>query len=142
MRTLLALALILTATTADAKPRHHARRKPADSTWVRQCVAERTSSTVTAAQARASCKAEEPDDEVSLAKRELAAARHRAKIAKLADRAAKALEACEEAVSLACEDTTERATDAGECSDATLRAAHRFDVCLGHGPAWAATEGK
>ncbi|HEY6117466.1 MAG TPA: hypothetical protein VI172_16050 [Candidatus Dormibacteraeota bacterium] len=73
-------------------------------------------------------------------------ARHDAKIAKLAKLAAQARSAgidrltrraeweCAEEVSIACEDTTVRAEDHGECSDATLEAKHAFDVCRGKAP--------
>lgn len=144
MRTMsaISLALSLLASTADAKPRHH-RKPAAQSKWMRDCIHERTGPDggVSVTEARKICKAEQPDDEVELAKSELAVAKHHAKIAKLAQRAAKAIEACEEEVSIACEDTTERDHDGGECSDATLRAKHAFDVCTGHGPAFVA-EGK
>lgn len=81
--------------------------------------------------------------------------RHNAKIAKLAKRAndakangatprlVKRLELeCAEEVSIACEDTTERDHDGGECSDATLESKHAFDVCRGKAPVAASKEGK
>ncbi len=136
MRTLAILAASLTlafSTLADAKPRKHARRAKAPTSaateaYIAECVGERTG----------------PDGGIPVKealKLCTGIVRHDAKITKLAARAAKAIEACEEEVSIACEDTTERDHDGGECSDATLRAAHAFDVCTGHGPAFVA-EGK
>lgn len=58
---------------------------------------------------------------VARAKAELARAKHAVRIAKAAARAAAAIEACHEAVILACEDTTERSVDAGECDAAALK---------------------
>jgi len=80
--------------------------------------------------------------EVQAAQHRLDLDKHALKIAKLAARAAKAIEACELEVSIACEDTTERDHDGGECSDATLNAKHAFDVCTGQGPAFSSKEGK
>jgi hypothetical protein len=72
--------------------------------------------------------------------------KHQKRITKLAKLAAKARAAgigrlskraeweCAEEVSVACEDTTERSTDGGECSDKTLEALHAFDVCRGLAP--------
>lgn len=138
MRTLakLALALSLTlTTTADAKP-HKARHprqttaekaaaKAAADRFVAECIHERTGPAkdggITLADATALCKG---------------IVRHQGRITRLAQRAADAIEACHEEVVIACEDTTVRSTDKGECSDATLNGKHAFDVCTGHGPAW------
>lgn len=137
MRTLTALALALTVTlttTADAKPRH-ARHPRVESRWMRQCIAERTGPDggVSKTEARAICKAEEPDDELEDAKQQLAIARANAKVTKAQERARKALLACEQAVTDRCVET---ATSEGNDCDTTegLRAEYEL-VCLGKAPA-------
>lgn len=126
--------LALTASTGIAAPRKHRAHsarpsEAATEAYIVACINERTGPTdgISAREAIKLCTG---------------IAKHQARIDKLAERAAKAIEACEEEVGIACEDTTERDHDGGECSDDTLRAKHAFDVCTGHGPAWAAKEGK
>ena len=125
IRHILALALTVTAAAAsfaDAKPHRAHRAKPTKATqWMRDCIAERTSAGTSRIEATKICRSEQPDDDVAIAKRQLDAARLAAKLAKARERVAKAIEACEELVSVACEDSTERSTDNGECSDETLR---------------------
>lgn len=133
MRTVIALIASLALTsTAGAKPRNHRPAKvstAAQERFIADCVTERTGPDggITAKEALKLCTG---------------IVKHQARIDRLAERAAKAIEACEEEVSIACEDTTERDHDGGECSDDTLRAKHAFDVCTGHGPAFVASEGK
>jgi hypothetical protein len=124
--TRIALASLLLAAALPASAAPRARTPPdkaATDRWVAACVHERTGPTggIPAREALELCR--------SIAK-------HQARIDRLAARAAAAIEACEAEVSVACEDTTERSSDHGECSDATLRASHAFDVCAGRGPAW------
>lgn len=133
MRTALALAALLSiVATADARPhrrQHQRESKAVQDRYIATCVSERTGPVggLPVREALTLCTS---------------IARHDAKIARLAERAAAAIEACELEVSIACEDTTERAEDHGECSDDTLRARHAFDVCTGHGPAFASKEAK
>lgn len=136
--------LVLTGSTGIAAPRHsNAKAKhAAQERFVLACVDERTG----------------PDggidtDEAFKLCRGIV--RHQVKIDKLAKRASDArangatprliqrLEwECAEEVSIACEDTTERSEDHGECSDQTLEAKHAFDVCRGKAPVAASKEGK
>jgi hypothetical protein len=105
MRTLAAIALVLAslANIADAKPRH-ARVAKRDTAWMRSCIHERTGPDggIPVSEARAICKAEQPDDDVAAARAQLSLARANAKIVKARARAAKAIEACEQAVVDAC----------------------------------------
>lgn len=102
-RTTAALVLAIT-TTAHAAPRHKAHRPRVESKWVRDCIAERTGPTegITVAEARRICRAEEPEDEVSVARRGLTLARLNAKVAKAKAQVAKAIEACEQTVTDRC----------------------------------------
>lgn len=146
MRTLTALALSLAAlvSTADARPRKSTAKtnRAAAEKFVLACVDERTGPD----------GGIDTDDAFKLCR---GIVRHQAKIAKLAKRAEGARIAgaaprlikrleweCAEEVSIACEDTTERDHDGGECSDATLEAKHAFDVCRGKAPVAASKEGK
>jgi len=128
------LASLTLCTTAFAAPRKTAKaRKAAEERFVLACIDERTGPTdgLTLSDAEQLCRG---------------IVRHQHKItklAKLADRARKAgVERltkraeweCAEEVSIACEDTTVRDHDGGECSDATLEAKHAFDVCRGKAP--------
>lgn len=101
MRTfaLIATALALLTSTADSKPRR-GRAPHADTAWVRTCIHERTGPTdgVSATEARQICRAEQPDDEVSVARQGLALARANAKVAKAKVRVVKAVRACEQAI--------------------------------------------
>lgn len=127
MRKLAILAVLLAATPALAKP-HPSKAHGAKERAVLACIDERTGPT----------GGLDLEDASKLCR---SIARHDAKIAKLAKLAQQARDAklprlvskatadCEEEVSIACEDTTERAEDHGECSDATLRAKHAFDIC-------------
>lgn len=125
----LTAALVLAASllalhTADAKPRH-ARRKPtAESNWMKSCIDERTGPVggVSVREARAICKAEQPEDEVSAAKAQLALAKANARIAKARAKAAKAIEACEQAVVDACVEASSP-EHPGSCEDEDLKAA-------------------
>ena len=124
----LALALSLLAPlAADAKP----RKSSQSAAWMSTCIHERTGPVggISQSEARAICTAENPhskhradDPAVALAKRELASAKLQLRIAKATARAARAIELCEEAILVACEDTTERATDRGECDADKLSA--------------------
>ena len=131
-----ALALVAGIQIADAKPRKSAAKanRAAQEKFVLACVDERTGPD----------GGIELDDAFKLCR---GIVRHQAKITKLAKRAEGArtagaaprlvrlLEAaCAEEVSIACEDTTDRAVDNGECSDKTLEAKHAFDVCRGKAP--------
>lgn len=133
MRTLTALALSLAtlASTADARPRKSTTKanRAAAEKFVMACVDERTGPD----------GGIDTDDAFKLCR---GIVRHQAKITKLAKRAESARVAgaaprlikrleweCAEEVSVACEDTTERDHDGGECSDATLEAKHAFAVC-------------
>lgn len=136
MRTLalvLASLLLSTATAADAKPRKLNAKKAAAERFVLECVDERTGPT----------DGLDTDEAFKLCR---GIVRHQAKIDKLVKRAADARHAgiarlakrleleCAEEVSIACEDTTLRDEDHGECSDATLESKHAFDVCRGKAP--------
>lgn len=110
MRTLAAIALVLAslANIADAKP-HHARVAKRDTAWMRSCISERMTNAAdngavnaSRSEARAICKAEQPDDDVAAARAQLSLARANAKIAKAKARVTKAIEACEQAVVDAC----------------------------------------
>lgn len=151
MRTLSAiLATLVIASTAHASTAHAAprkstaakARKAAEERFVVACVDERTGPTGGIS----------TDDAYELCR---GIVRHQHKIAKLAKRASDARSAgaaprlvkrleweCAEEVSVACEDTTVRSEDGGECSDATLEAKHAFDVCRGKAPVAASKEGK
>jgi hypothetical protein len=132
---LIALTLLVaTPHIADAKPRKQSAKALARNRAILECVDERTGPT----------GGLELDDAEKLCR---TIARHDAKVAKLAKRAAEARSAglerlvkrieseCVDEVTLACEDTTERAEDHGECSAARLEAKHAFDVCRGKAPA-------
>jgi hypothetical protein len=135
---LIAIALMLTASTsaiADAKPHRQARKLRVESKWMRTCIAERTGPTggVSKSEARAICKAEQPDDELEAAKQALTVARLNAKVTKAQDRARKALEACEQAVTDRCVESAapDGSTDCD--TDAGLHAEYEL-VCLGKAP--------
>lgn len=129
------LATLALATSANAAPRHRrpSAAKLAKERFVLACVDERTGP-----------DGGIPVDEAMKLCRGIV--RHQARISHLADLAAKARAAnlprlaakvaweCAEEVSIACEDTTERSEDHGECSDATLESKHAFDVCRGKAP--------
>jgi hypothetical protein len=130
------LATLALATSASAAPRKHpSKSQAARERFVLACVDERTGP--------AKDGGLELDEAEKLCR---GIVRHQAKITKLATLAAKARAAgitrlavrvqlkCTEEVSIACEDTTERDHDGGECSDATLEAKHAFDVCRGASP--------
>ena len=139
MRKYLAIVLVaaLTSTAAAAPRKTKATtlaRKAAEAKFVHDCVDERTGPTdgISTDEAFKLCRG---------------IVRHQHKITKLAKRAADArsagaaprlitrLEAeCSEEVSIACEDTTVRSEDGGECSDATLEQRHAFDVCRAAAP--------
>lgn len=137
MRTLSAIlaTLAFMASTGLAKPKKHSARLPRATTaateaYVVQCINERTG----------------PDggipvrDAIKLCQ---GIAKHQAKITRLAERAAKAIEACQQEVSDACVDACDNQTEGCDCTDSDLTVNHAFDVCTGHGPAWgAAKEGK
>lgn len=125
--TLIALALLLTATSVDAKPRKLPHRMR-DTAWMKSCITERTGPTdgVTVAEARRICRAEQPEDEVSAAKQQLAVARAASKVAKAKERSHKAIEACEQAVVDSCV-AAAPADGSVNCEDADLRTA--FLVC-------------
>lgn len=146
MRTLSAiLATLVLASTAHAAPRKSTAakaRKAAEERFVVACVDERTGPTGGLS----------TDDAYELCR---AIVKHQHRIDKLAKRASDARSAgaalrlvkrleweCAEEVSIACEDTTVRSVDGGECSDATLEAKHAFDVCRGKAPVAASREGK
>ncbi|HKQ66011.1 MAG TPA: hypothetical protein VJZ73_13435 [Methylomirabilota bacterium] len=135
MRTLLAsLALLLATSTADAKPRK-AHKPAAQSQWMRDCIHERTGPTdgVSPAEARRICTAEQPEDEVEATKAALVVARLNAKVAKAKARAAKALDACAQAVTDRCVELADP-TGGTDCNvDAGLRAEFEL-VCLGKPP--------
>lgn len=118
MRNALTIAILLASTVANARP-HKTKR---DSAWLTTCIQERTGPTggVTKAQARAICAAEQPDDEVESAHRQLVLARLNAKVAKAKAHVRKAIEACEQAVVDRC---VELAPPDGSvsCEDDTLR---------------------
>lgn len=134
MRTLSAvLASLVLATTVSAAPRKHnsaaKARKAAEAKFIVECVDERTGPTGGLS----------TDDAYELCR---SIVKHNHRIAKLAKRAADARAAgatprlitrleweCAEEVSVACEDTTVRDHDGGECSNATLEKLHAFDVC-------------
>lgn len=148
MRTLsaiLATLVLATSTPVSAAPRQHnpaaKARKAAEAKFVHDCVDERTGPTGGIS----------TDDAYQLCR---GIVKHNRRIDKLAKRASDARSAgaaprlvkrleweCAEEVSIACEDTTIRGEDNGECSDATLEAKHAFDVCRGKAPV-AATEVK
>lgn len=128
------LASLALAATASAAPRKHVSKShAAKERFILECVDERTGPT----------DGLEVEDAMKLCR---GIVRHQAKIAKLAKLAADARAAklpnlvkraefdCAEEVSVACEDTTERSEDHGECSDKTLEAKHAFDVCRGITP--------
>lgn len=101
MRTfaLIATTLALLTSVADSKPRR--RRAPhADTAWIRTCIHERTGPDggVSRKEAREICLVEQPDDEVSEARSQLALARSNAKVAKAKERVTKAVMACEQAI--------------------------------------------
>jgi hypothetical protein len=135
MRNALALiaTLVLSTTIAHAKPHKPSAKAAAKERFLMACIDERTGPD----------GGLELDDAEKLCRGIL---RHQARITKLATLAAKARAAgvqrltkraeweCAEEVSIACEDTTERAEDNGECSDKTLEAKHAFDVCRGKAP--------
>lgn len=126
MFTRIAIALsLLLATTAEAKPRKHAVAKH-DTKWMRDCIRERTSGGQTSAESRTVCRAEQPEDDIAIAKRELAIARAKAKVAKAKARADAAIEACEQAVVDAC--VAGAAPDGStDCEDENLKA--QFAQC-------------
>lgn len=120
---------------AHAKPRKTSAKskRAAQELFILQCVDERTG----------------PDDGLELEDAQQlcrSIVRHQAKVTKLAKMAAQARAAgitrlaakvaheCAEEISIACEDTTVRSEDHGECSDKTLEAKHAFDVCRGLAP--------
>lgn len=128
------LATLALATSAAAAPRKHvSKAQAAKERLVLACVEERTGPD----------GGIEVEDAMRLCR---GIARHQAKITKLATLAAKARAAklpnlvkraefdCAEEISIACEDTTDRSEDHGECSDKTLEAKHAFDVCRGIAP--------
>ena len=135
MRTLATLCIVLATSTASASPRRHNAKatKAAEERFVLACIDERTGPTdgLTLADAEQLCRG---------------IVRHQHKITKLAKLADRARAAgvdrltkraeweCAEEVSIACEDTTVRDHDGGECSDATLERLHAFDVCRGKAP--------
>lgn len=137
-----ALALLATSTAAAAPRKSAAKaRHAAEERFVVQCVDERTGPTGGIS----------TDDAYELCR---AIVKHNHRIDKLAKRASDARSAgaaprliarltaeCAEEVSVACEDTTVRSVDGGECSDATLEAKHAFDVCR-KAPVAASKEGK
>lgn len=121
----IAIALALLASTADAKPRSHKRIAVHDTKWMRECIADRMqnasangASNGSRSEARAICKAEQPDDDVAKANAQLAIARANAKVSKARERVAKAIEACEQAVVDACIAT---AADGQSCEDDALK---------------------
>lgn len=130
------LVAMLLSSAASAAPRKAAAkaRKAAEERFVLACVDERTGPTGGIS----------TDDAYELCR---GIVKHSRRIDKLAKRASDARSAgaaprlvkrleweCAEEVSIACEDTTVRSTDGGECSDATLEAKHAFDVCRGKAP--------
>lgn len=133
MRTLLATLALLIATQSavDAAPRK-ARKTTPQSQWMRDCIHERTGPVggVTLAEARRVCAAEQPDDEVEATKAALLTARLNAKVAKAKARAAKALEACAQAVTDRCVELASPVTGADCDVDAGLRPEYEL-VCLG-----------
>jgi hypothetical protein len=137
MRTLAAIALTLATlvTIADAKP-HRARKPRVESKWMRNCIAERTGPAenggLTKAEARGACKAEQPDDELEAARQQLAIAKANAKVAKVQERARKALEACAQAVTDRCVEIAPADGSADCDTDAGLHAEYEL-VCLGKG---------
>jgi len=115
LRTILA-AFLATHTPA---PKHAAHPSPSPmpaATFIAECVHERTGPTggISVAEARELCGA---------------IVRNSAIIHAAVQRANAAIEACELAVSVACEDTTLRSVDSGECEDDVLRARGAFDPC-------------
>lgn len=130
MRTLATLALILaTATAANARP--HRDHKPRhESKWMRDCIHERTGPTdgITVAEARAICKAEQPEDEIAAARAQLALARLNAKVTKAQARIAKAQESCAQAVTDRCVELATPSTPTDCDIDADLRAEYEL-VC-------------
>lgn len=128
MLTHLALVLSLLAPSAAiAAPR---RAPKHDTAWMRTCIHERTGPVggVSRTEARAICKAEQPDDEVAAARAQLSLARANAKVAKARARVAKAIESCEQAVVDACvaAASPDGSTD---CQDEALRTQFTT-VCL------------
>lgn len=129
MRTLATLALVLSlASTAAAKPRHHVPHRAKQTAWMKACIHERTGPDggIPVGEARTLCLAEQPEDDVDVAKRQLTEARAKAKVVKARERVAQAIEACEQAIVDSCVAT---APDDGtaSCEDTDLRAA--FQVC-------------
>lgn len=138
MRTLSAiLATLVLAASASAAPRKSTAakaRKAAEERFVVVCVDERTGPTggISTDDAYELCRAivKHQHRVDKLAKRA-----SDARSAKAPDRLVKRLESeCAEEVSIACEDTTVRSVDGGECSEKTLEAKHVFDVCRGKAP--------
>lgn len=132
MRAVLAcLALATLTSIADSRPRRAPRT---DTAWVRNCIHERTGPTdgISVTEARQICRAEQPDDEVSAAKRELVLARANAKVAKAKARARKAIEACEQAIVDRCVETA-NPDGSTNCMDSDLWPEFEL-VCSERGP--------
>lgn len=123
----LTLATLYAAPAADAKPH---RKAPQLSQWMRTCIHERTGPDggLSVTEARAICRAEQPDDEVAAAKQQLAEAKAGRKLDKAKERARKAIEACEQAVVDSC--VAAAGPDGSPvCEDDAIRAAGAFDIC-------------
>lgn len=128
----IAIALALFTSIADAKP----RRPQRDSSWMRECIAERMqnakdngASNATHAEARKICKSEQPDDEVAAAREQLKLARFNAKVAKAKERVRRAIEACAQAVTDRCVEFA-KPDGSTDCNvDDGLRAEYEL-VCL------------
>lgn len=137
MRTLTALALVASlASAASARPHRQARRPQVDTAWMRDCIAERTGPDggIAPDVARRACAAEQPDDEVSAAKRALKVARANARVAKARAKARAAIDACETAVVDRCLDLAGDDAHAAEhCTDLALRAEFSTACFAGEG---------
>lgn len=112
---------LLSATTADAAPHKlPVPNKAASDKFVQDCIHERTSPTggISRTAAAHLCRA---------------IVRNQAKIAKAAELAVNAIQACRMTVVAACVETS---NSNSECDDAALQ--HAFEICTGGGPAWSA----
>lgn len=154
MRTVLASVLAATLAVASfastsialAKPapKAHVQKRlkgAAHTQWMRECIHERTGPDggIPYAEAYHACLAEQPEDEVDIAKRQLAVAKAKSKANKAAAKARKAIEQCHQAIVDACVEGAEPDGSTGNCEDDDLE--QQFIRVCGAGSA-ARTEGK
>jgi hypothetical protein len=102
---------------------------------MRDCIHERTGPDggVSKTEARTICTAEQPDDELEAAKSALTLARLNAKVTKASERAAKALLACEQAVTDRCVESADPVNGTDCDTDSGLKAEYEL-VCFGKAP--------